>query len=64
MDTLPTGFILVVLPAAWLVVQFLCWWVLYRFLPLHAPLNGPDNRASIPADVAFLSPIPLTRRHS
>ena len=34
MDTLlPTGFILGVLPIAWLSMQLMCWWGLSRLMP-------------------------------
>jgi len=34
MDSLlPTGFILVVLPLAWLLLQVMCWWLLFRMSP-------------------------------
>jgi hypothetical protein len=65
MDSLlPTGFILVVLPVVWLVVQVLCWWGLSLVLSRHAlPSSHPDHSA-IPADVALLSPTPLARKQS
>ena len=50
MDSLlPTGFILVVLPLAWLLVQALCWWGMSRFIPQHSHSEQITTDISIPA---------------
>lgn len=51
MDTLlPTGFILVVLPAAWLALQILCWWGLSHLVP--QPRSRTPDSVLLPAEVA------------
>lgn len=62
MDSLlPTGFILVVLPAVWLLMQLLCWWLLFRVSPERFCSSYSSTDVSRVADLTVIA---TTRRQS